>query len=132
MKRRRRKKRAIRNRWIGLLGVCAVLAILVIVGVEKPKVETKPEEPKTEQPEKKPEEKPNYVLEIPEEEEEVQITISAAGDCTLGTDKNFNRNTSFVAMYNEKKDPSYFLKKVRKFDTQNPRKPYLAYFFAQI
>lgn len=113
MKRRKRKKRATRYRWIGLLGVCAVLAILVIAGVEKPKVETKPkEEPKVEQPQKK----PNYVLEIPEEEEkeeEIQITISAAGDCTLGTDKNFNRNTNFVAMYNEKKDPSYFLKKVQ-------------------
>lgn len=118
MRRRKRKKRAIRYRWIGLLGVCTVLAILVIAGVEKPKVETKPkEEPQVEQPveepEKKPEEQPNYVLEIPEKEEEIQITISAAGDCTLGTDKNFNRNTNFVAMYNEKKDPSYFLKKVQ-------------------
>ncbi len=109
MKRRKRKKKIIEYILAGFFGIYVVVAV-VIAGINKPNVEIKPEEePKVEQPAKK----PNYVLEIPEEEKAIQITISAAGDCTLGTDKNFNRNTSFVAMYNEKKNPAYFLEKVQ-------------------
>lgn len=33
---------------------------------------------------------------------QVQVTISAAGDCTLGTDEKFNASTSLPAMYNAK------------------------------
>ncbi len=36
------------------------------------------------------------------------FTVSAAGDCTLGTDERFAKNTSFVAKYEEVQDPSYF------------------------
>lgn len=36
------------------------------------------------------------------------FTVSAAGDCTLGTDEHFSKNTSFVAKYDEVQDPSYF------------------------
>lgn len=41
----------------------------------------------------------------------VEITISAAGDCTLGIDSRYNN--SFNAYYN-KKGSAYFLKKVKK------------------
>jgi poly-gamma-glutamate capsule biosynthesis protein CapA/YwtB (metallophosphatase superfamily) len=41
------------------------------------------------------------------------LTISAAGDCTLGTDENFDPSTSFDAVYQEKGDPSYFFANVR-------------------
>ena len=42
---------------------------------------------------------------VPVEQEETgvsgQVTISAAGDCTLGTDENFDYSTSLPAMYEE-------------------------------
>lgn len=40
------------------------------------------------------------------------ITLSFAGDCTLGTDENFDRSTSFVARYDAVDDPSYFFANV--------------------
>lgn len=41
------------------------------------------------------------------------FTVSAVGDCTLGTDENFDPDTSFVAKYNEVDDPSYFFAGVK-------------------
>lgn len=41
------------------------------------------------------------------------ITVSAAGDCTLGSDVNFEPSTSFVTKFNEVNDPGYFLGNVR-------------------
>ena len=40
------------------------------------------------------------------------ITVSIAGDCTLGTDEYFSSATSFVTKYNEVSDPSYFFANV--------------------
>ena len=40
------------------------------------------------------------------------ITISVVGDCTLGTDENFNYARSLNAYY-EKNGPAYFLKNVK-------------------
>ena len=42
-----------------------------------------------------------------------QVTISAAGDCTLGTDENFDYSTSLPAMYEEAGNPGYFFQNVR-------------------
>lgn len=42
----------------------------------------------------------------------VSFTVTFAGDCTLGTDENFNKSTSLPAKYNEVGDPSYFLSNV--------------------
>lgn len=42
----------------------------------------------------------------------VSIKVSAAGDCTLGTDVNFDESTSFNTMYNEVGDPAYFFRNV--------------------
>ena len=42
----------------------------------------------------------------------VQITVSAAGDCTLGTDVNFDQSKSFNAYYNEH-GAAYFLENVK-------------------
>ena len=44
-----------------------------------------------------------------EKEEDIQITISAAGDCTFATDVNYAGGPSFVAKYNEVQNPAYFL-----------------------
>lgn len=51
--------------------------------------------------------------ELMEEEDAISITISAAGDCTLGTDVNFDESTNFTAVYNEQGYPGYFLEKVK-------------------
>lgn len=43
-----------------------------------------------------------------------EFTVSFAGDCTLGTDENFDTSTNFTAMVNKQnKDYSYFLKNVK-------------------
>ena len=44
--------------------------------------------------------------------QEAQVTISALGDCTLGTDVNFNTTTSFDA-YQQMYGDSYFFENVR-------------------
>ena len=46
-----------------------------------------------------------------------KITISAAGDCTLGSDYKSPSGVNFYAKYNEKKDPSYFFKNVKSIFT---------------
>ena len=46
---------------------------------------------------------------IIETKKDIQITISAAGDCTFATDVNYAGGPTFVAKYNEVQDPSYFL-----------------------
>lgn len=47
-----------------------------------------------------------------QEAEPVSITISAAGDCTLGTDENFNASTSLNAYY-DSNGPAYFFQNVK-------------------
>lgn len=42
----------------------------------------------------------------------VTITVSSIGDCTLGTDENFNRSTSLNAYY-DTQGPDYFFENVR-------------------
>lgn len=40
------------------------------------------------------------------------ITLTFAGDCTLGTDESFDRSTSFNARYDSVDDPSWFFSNV--------------------
>lgn len=47
------------------------------------------------------------------------ITLSFAGDCTLGTDENFDRATSFNARYEAVDDPSYFFANVADIFAQD-------------
>lgn len=44
--------------------------------------------------------------------EPVSITLTFAGDCTLGTDENFDPGTSFNARYDSVGDPSWFFANV--------------------
>ena len=53
---------------------------------------------------------PQVVIET---KKDIQITISAAGDCTFATDVNYAGGPTFVAKYNEVQDPSYFLEGVQ-------------------
>ncbi|MBS6194733.1 MAG: CapA family protein [Clostridiales bacterium] len=45
--------------------------------------------------------------------EAVKLTISAVGDCTIGTDINFDTSSNFDAFYIVKKDPAYFFQNVK-------------------
>ena len=42
----------------------------------------------------------------------VAVTLTFAGDCTLGTDENFDQSTSFNARYDSAGDPSWFFANV--------------------
>lgn len=47
------------------------------------------------------------------EEKPVTLTVTFAGDCTLGTDENFDASRNFTARWEaENEDPAYFLKNV--------------------
>ena len=59
------------------------------------------------EPENTPEE-PQSVLPV----EEVKLTVSMVGDCTIGTDESFDIRSNFDAFYIVKKDPAYFFKGV--------------------
>lgn len=48
-----------------------------------------------------------------ETEKDTVITISAAGDCTLGSDRSSPSSVNFYAVYRKKKNAGYFLKKVK-------------------
>ena len=47
----------------------------------------------------------------------VSITVSLVGDCTLGSDVNFDQSTSFDAFYQMKNDPGYFFQNVKDIFT---------------
>lgn len=46
---------------------------------------------------------------------ETKITISAAGDCTFGSDRITSSSVNFDAVYRKQKDPAYFFRKVRNY-----------------
>lgn len=78
---------------------------------EEPQPETKTESANKEgqKPEKQ---------ETPEVQE-TTITISAAGDCTLGTDEGFNYKRSFKGKYDAVQDPAYFFQNVQSVFAQD-------------
>lgn len=45
--------------------------------------------------------------------EKVKITVSMVGDCTLGTDEQFDKSSNFDAFYIVKEDPGYFFQGVK-------------------
>lgn len=56
------------------------------------------------------------LIAIPAKADQVKITLSAAGDCTLGSDDRFN--TNFFTYYNNN-GSKYFLKKVKSVFTED-------------
>lgn len=78
---------------------------------EEPQPETKTESANKEgqKPEKQ------EILEV----QETTITISAAGDCTLGTDEGFNYKRSFKGKYDAVQDPAYFFQNVQPVFAQD-------------
>ena len=113
MRRRETRLRRLKRRRriaIGILCAALLLIILVITGIvmlvkhlvggDDPKDAKQAEDLTIEQQEAEKEEPP------------VSITISAAGDCTLGTDENFDQSRSLNAYYDEN-GPAYFLQSVK-------------------
>ena len=113
MRRREARLRRLKRRRriaIGILCAALLLIILVITGIvmlvkhlvggDDPKDAKQAEDLTIEQQEAEKEEPP------------VSITISAAGDCTLGTDENFDQSRSLNAYYDEN-GPAYFLQSVK-------------------
>lgn len=47
------------------------------------------------------------------------ITISAAGDCTFGSDKSSPSSVNFYSVYNKQKNDSYFFQNVKKYFEQD-------------
>lgn len=123
----RRRKQAV---FFGAAGiVCLVLIVLIARGIldlraeeqaarEKQNQEAAAKETETEESQKAQENQSGETLDtVPVEEEDTgvsaQVTISAAGDFTLGTDENFDYSTSLPARYEEVQDPGYFLQNVK-------------------
>lgn len=123
----RRRKQAV---FFGAAGiVCLVLIVVIARGIldlrveeqaarEKQNQKAAAKETETEKSQKAQENQDEETLDtVPVEEEDMgvsaQVTISAAGDFTLGTDENFDYSTSLPARYEEVQDPGYFLQNVK-------------------
>ena len=109
-RRRALRRRQVRRQKMILGGSAAgVLLLLLVAAAVSAMGESSSPKPEKE----KQEEKQEVNQEAAEKEPEiVTLTISAAGDCTLGTDEFFYYPTSLPAKYEEKEDPGYFLQKV--------------------
>lgn len=111
MEMRRRQVRRQKMILGGAAGGVLLLLILVLAiramaaGAERQQEEEKQKQQAQEVQEKEP--------------EKVSLTISAAGDCTLGTDENFYYATSLPAKYEAVQDPGYFFQKVLPVFTQD-------------
>ena len=117
---RRRRRRRIRRIIYGSLGLCLCLCVALAVRLalgQKSKEPADAKDPKAtvqEEIDTSQVEVTNLVINTKEakSDEPIQITVSSMGDCTLGTDENFNPSTSFNAYYNAQ-GPDYFFKNVR-------------------
>ena len=103
------RRRQVRRQKIFLGGGAAgILVLLILVlavrGMAEGSAEAK--EKKAAGAEKK---------EVVQEPETVSLTVSAAGDCTLGTDEYFYYPTSLPAKYEKEQDPGYFFQKVELY-----------------
>ncbi len=91
---------------VGLLALAAVVALVAFAVVSCSKSASSPAD-----------EQDLAVSDMAAEEEAaaaepISITLTFAGDCTLGTDENFNYSTSFNARYDAVGDPSWFFANV--------------------
>lgn len=120
LRKKQREREVLRQRMIlGAAGAALLLILAVVIAVnagkgEKDKPQAKGETSAgQEDGTKDGGAKDGGVLTAQSVQEPVTITVSAAGDCTLGTDENFDPATSFTAKYDEVGDPGYFLANVR-------------------
>lgn len=120
---RRRRRKQIRLAVYAALTLCLcvgiVMAIRLFLKTDPPESPERPEQTaaKTADVDTSKVEVKNLVLNTKDPDDKsssgpIQITVSSMGDCTLGTDVNFNPSTSFNAYYNAQ-GPDYFFKNVR-------------------
>lgn len=101
-----RRKAVIRQRILFgcVLGIILILSIaLGAITISNKKEESRKKEAKKQAEE----------AQKRKEQEEVSLTISAAGDCTLGTDEYFAYDTGFTGKYDAVQNPGYFFEKVK-------------------
>lgn len=99
------RRRQVRRQKIILGGAGGILVLLVLVLAAKGLAAGG-----TEEKEKK--DAGTEEKQAVQEPETISLTVSAAGDCTLGTDEYFYYPTSLPAKYEEKQDPGYFFQEV--------------------
>lgn len=112
MKREERKKKLrlkviITTDIILLVILCGAL---LVKGLYKPDKEKPQPKTKTESADKEDKQSKEQKT---SKTQEATITISAAGDCTLGTDEGFNYKKSFKGKYDAVQDPAYFFQNVQ-------------------
>lgn len=115
MQRRRRKRRILIAAMIAVLvciglAIAGIAALVKAVGGGDKKEEKNP--PAQDLTISKETEEEKEAAQEPEQQAPVSITISAAGDCTLGTDSSFDQSTSLNAYYNSN-GAAYFLQNVK-------------------
>lgn len=93
-----------------LILVCLCVSLTAAKLRGKPIFESEAQKQQEEQKKKEQEEEKEKALK--EAQKPVSITISAAGDCTLGTDAYFDYASGFTGKYDEVQDPGYFFEKV--------------------
>ncbi len=54
-----------------------------------------------------------------DESDVTAVTVSAAGDCTFGSDQASPASANFYAVYKKQKDPAYFFNNVKKYFKQD-------------
>ena len=100
-----------RRRWPFILAliVVAIIVILLVMFACKPQSE-EPEEQTEEQT------STEQTEEVVQQDVTNTITITAVGDCTLGTDESFSVDTNFNTVFaNNGSDPSYNFKRVTPY-----------------
>lgn len=126
-RRKRRKKNCLKRElfWVFCPGVLLILILVLVFWKPETKVKAvnagNQKEQKTAEEQQPTKEQKNTdqnsedadKTKEEKKEEIISITISAAGDCTLGTDEGFNKSTSLPAKYNEVNNPAYFFEKVK-------------------
>lgn len=118
MKREKRKKKwrlkvIITTDIILLVILCGAL---LVKGLYKPDKEKPQPKTKTESADKEDKQSKEQKT---SKTQEATITISAAGDCTLGTDEGFDYKKSFKGKYDAVQDPAYFFQNVQPVFAQD-------------
>ncbi len=107
-----KRNERLKNVFVIAAGVSCLLIILATVSLFLSVKNDRKAEDKNEQTAKE-EVQPQPDPIVIETQEDIEITISTAGDFVLGTDDNHAGGATFVRKYNEVQDPSYFLKNVQ-------------------
>lgn len=119
---RRKKNRVVFRMTCILIFLCIILGILIAVKGLPFQSEIRKEKASKEETAKKPEidtsgvEVKNLSITTKDKKKSskgtITLTVSSMGDCTLGTDANFNQSTSLNAYYNAR-GADYFFQNVR-------------------